>query len=201
MISSLSLLFAIESVSRWVGYLQPAGWVLVAILMVLLCTILWLTNLIALPGNWLCVLVVAVYAWLGPAEGRIAIDYPVVIAAFVLALIGEALEFSAGAVGARKAGASKKSTLFSIIGSMVGAITGAILGLPIPLLGPVLAALLFGGIGASLGAMYGEWSDGRKWKDNWSVGQATFWGRTFGTLGKFSVGLFIVLLVLLATFV
>jgi hypothetical protein len=180
-------------------WMESTGIVLLVLGLILVCTISWLLNLIALPGNWICVLLVAVYAWLGPEDSRASIGYGVVLACFALALIGEVIEFAAGALGAQRAGASRKATLYSIVGSVCGAIAGAAIGIPIPLVGPILAAILFGGLGAALGAMYGEWSGGRAWKENLSVGQATFWGRTFGTLGKFASGLVIVVLIVFAT--
>jgi uncharacterized protein len=172
--------------------LEPTGTVITAIALVLLCVIAWATNLIALPGNWICVAFLAIYAWLGPQESRASIGYAAVIAAFVCALAGEVFEFFAGALGARKAGASRKSTLYAVAGSMIGALLGAIVGVPVPVIGSVIAAILFGGLGAAAGAMYGEWTDGRSWKENWSVGNAAFWGRTFGTLGKVTAGMLIV---------
>ena len=172
--------------------------VVLAVGLFVLCVGCWLLNLIALPGNWICVLVLAVYAWLGPSDGRLSIGITPVVVSFVLALIGEGLEFAAGALGAQKAGASTKSTLYSIIGSVAGAVLGAIVGVPIPVVGSLIAALVFGGVGAACGAMYGEWSDGRDWRENWAIGHATFWGRTFGTLGKFSTGILILVVVLVA---
>ena len=61
--------------------------------------------------------------------------------------------------------------------------------------------MLFGGLGATAGAMYGHWSDGKPWKDSWTIGHAAFWGRTFGTLGKMLTGLLIVLAVILGVLV
>ncbi|WP_233903328.1 DUF456 family protein [Stieleria maiorica] len=185
-----------ENADGWAQWLDTSGVVFLAILLVVGCLVAWASNLIALPGNWICVLLLALYAWLGPASGRVAIGYGPVLAGFGLALVGEVVEFLAGAAGAKRAGASRKSTLYSILGSMVGAMTGAIVGVPVPVVGSVIAAILFGGIGAAAGAMYGEWTDGRTWKENWSVGHSTFWGRTFGTLGKVVAGLFIVILVI-----
>jgi uncharacterized protein YqgC (DUF456 family) len=154
----------------------------------------WCLNLIALPGNWISVALLAGYAWLGPQDSRVSIGYLPVIAAGLCALVGEVLEFLASAVGAKRAGASRRSTLYALIGSFAGAILGALVGLPVPVIGPVLAAILFAGFGATAGAMYGEWTDGRPWKENWNIGHAAFWGRTFGTLGKFSAGLVIFLI-------
>lgn len=184
------------SVGDWTAWLEPTGTVMIAVALVLLCIIAWATNLIALPGNWLAVALLAAYAWLGPQEGRIAIGYIPVVVAFVFALVGEGLEFIAAAMGAQRAGASRKSTFYAVLGSMIGAIVGAIIGVPVPVIGSVLAAILFGGFGAAAGAMYGEWTDGRDWKENWTIGHAAFWGRTIGILSKVSVGLVIVMIAL-----
>ncbi|MFK8114879.1 MAG: DUF456 family protein [Rubripirellula sp.] len=172
--------------------IEPTGTILLAIGLILLCILSWGLNLIALPGNWICVALLAIYAWLGPQEVRAQIGYVTVVAAFACALCGEIFEFFAGAVGAKKAGASRKSTFYAVVGSMIGAVAGAVIGVPIPIIGSVIAAILFGGIGAASGAMYGEWTDGRNWRENWSVGNAAFWGRTFGTFGKVTAGIAII---------
>jgi uncharacterized protein YqgC (DUF456 family) len=185
----------------WTAWFEPTGTAMVAILLVFLCIIAWGTNLIALPGNWFSVALVAIYAWLGPQDSRAAIGYVAVIAAFLFALAGEIIEFIAAAMGAQRAGASRKSTFYAVIGSMVGALSGAVIGVPVPVIGSILAAILFGGIGATIGAMYGEWSDGRSWRENWTIGHAAFWGRTFGTVGKISTGLIIVLIAIGAVIV
>ena len=171
--------------------MEPTSTVLLAVALVLVCAIAWAANLFGLPGNWLAVAILAIYAWLGPQEGRTAIGYQAVVVAFLAALAGELVEFAAGALGAKRAGASRRATLYAVVGSMIGAIGGALIGIPIPVIGTILAAILFGGLGAAAGAMYGEWSDGRPWKESWTVGHAAFWGRTFGVFGKFSFGLVI----------
>ena len=176
------------------GWVEPTGTVLAAIALVLLCIIAWAGNLITLPGNWIAVAFLAGYAVLGPADSRASVGYIPVIAAFACALGGEIFEFFASAMGAQKAGASRKATIFAVLGSMCGAILGAMVGIPIPVVGPVLAAILFGGLGATAGAMFGEWTDGRSWRESWPIGHAAFWGRTFGTIGKVTAGMMIVVI-------
>lgn len=166
--------------------------------LIILCSLAWGLNFLSLPGNWLAVAMIGIYFWLGPAEGRVALSWPVALTAFLLALAGELFEFVAAALGAKRAGASRRSTLFAVLGSLVGAIVGAIVGLPIPLVGSVVAALLFGAGGALGGAMYGEWTDGKSWQESWTVGHAAFWGRLLGTLGKVASGAAIVALVTFA---
>lgn len=162
------------------------------------CLVCWMTNLITLPGNWMAVALVAIYVVIGPHGGVTEVSLGTAAVCFGIGLLGEAVEFFAAAAGARRAGASRRSTIFAIIGSMVGAIAGAIIGIPIAVVGPIIAAIAFGGLGATAGAMYGEWTDGRPWRENLRVGQAAFWGRTLGTIGKSTVGLLIVLVVLIA---
>ena len=182
----------------WADWWAPMTSILLAVAVVLVCLIAWAINLIGLPGNWLAVAILALYAWLGPQEGRLAIGYGVVSAAFVMALVGELIEFAAGAYGAKRAGASRRSTLFAMFGSLIGAVSGAVIGVPVPVIGSILAAILFGGLGAAAGAMYGEWTDGRPWQESWTIGQAAFWGRTFGVFGKVGAGLVIVGIVVTA---
>ncbi len=214
MTSSLTLANPLESISAalllgWVDpevtqawtWLEPTGTFAVASLLVVACVVAWGTNLIALPGNWISVALMACYVWFGPSEGRAAMGGIALVAAFLLALVGEIVEFIASAFGAQRAGASRRSTIYAMIGSMVGALTGAVVGVPVPVIGSVLAAILFGGLGATAGAMYGEWSDGKPWKENWSVGHAAFWGRTFGTLGKVSAGFLIVVIALVSVLI
>ncbi|MEM6365810.1 MAG: DUF456 domain-containing protein, partial [Planctomycetota bacterium] len=186
-LSWTSMLSWIGLASFWQSMWQPVsgaattgGLWLLAILLVVGCVAAWLSNLIALPGNWLAIAFMALYVWMGPEQdsGRTAISINAVVAAFGLGLLGEILEFAASAVGARRAGGSRRATVYAILGSVLGAIAGGIIGIPIPVLGSVLAAILFGGLGATCGAVWAEWSDGRPWQESWRVGQAAFWGRT-----------------------
>lgn len=166
--------------------------------LVLACVVSWLTNLITLPGNWICVVMIGLWVWLGPESGRLSIGLVTLGVTFAIAFFGEVVEFMASAAGAKKAGASTKSTIYSIVGSLAGAIFGGIIGVPVPVIGQVIAAILFGGLGAAAGAMYGEWTDGRDWRENWTVGRAAFLGKLFGTVGKFSVGLMIIVATVIA---
>ncbi|MEM8912173.1 MAG: DUF456 domain-containing protein [Planctomycetota bacterium] len=187
-----------ETATSWTIWLQDVatigGSIVLALMLVLLCAMAWLLNLLTLPGNWIAVAFIGIYVWLGPQDGAISISTATVGWAFAVALLGELLEFAAGAVGTKRAGASRRATLMAIVGSMVGAIAGGIVGIPIPVVGPMLAALLFGGFGATLGAIFAEWQDGRPWRENWRIGRAAFWGRTAGTVGKMIAGLTIVLM-------
>lgn len=192
---------AAEPTGWWTSWLGPTGTFLAAMVLVILCFLAWASNLIAIPGNWISVVLLAAYAWLGPQDGRANLGYLPVVAACLCALVGEILEFAASAMGAQRAGASRRSTVFAMVGSVVGAIIGAVVGIPVPVIGPILAAILFAGLGATAGAMWSEWSDGRPWRESWNIGHAAFWGRTFGTLGKIMAGLVIVVIALVSVLI
>lgn len=95
-----------------------------------------------------------------------------------LALIGELIEFGASAVGAAKAGGTRRGAIGSIIGALVGAIGGSLI---VPILGTIIGAAL----GAGLGALIFERHDGRKtWKEASKIGAGAAAGRLVATLAK-----------------
>ena len=139
-----------------------------------------------LPGSWVMIfLAVLIHladdAWFLPAGTDPSWGWWAIGIAVAIALIGELIEFGAGALGAKAGGGSKRSAWGAIIGGLVGAIvlTGVI---PIPILGTLIGAL----IGCFLGALIGEMSG----KDPKSAGEsikpaigATL-GRVLGTSCK-----------------
>ena len=116
----------------------------------------WLTNLLSLPGNWALLGLTALFAWLVPHDSSRGVTWNTVWILLALAIVGEIIEFVAGAAGAAKRGASRRSIWLSLIGALAGSIGGAILGLPIALVGSPIAALLGGAAGAFVGAYLGE---------------------------------------------
>lgn len=160
-----------------------------AILLMLVVLSGWALNVFSLPGNWLTVAAAAIYAWLGPPlESRLALGGGVVIGLVLLALAGEGVEFLASALGAQRAGASKRSAVLALVGSLIGTLVGMFVGLPIPVVGSIVAALLCAAFGASLGAILGELWKGRELEATWKIGAAAFFGRLLGTIGKIAFG-------------
>ena len=150
--------------------------------------ICWLTNLFSLPGNWALLGLAALFAWLVPHDNSRGVTWNTVWILLVLAILGEIVEFVAGAAGAAKRGASRRSIWLSLLGALAGSIGGAIVGLPIALIGSPIAALLGGAIGAFVGAYLGEiWAD-RPQDHSFKVAKGAFLGRLWGTVGKFAVG-------------
>ena len=100
-----------------------------------------LLNLVMLPGNWVVVALVALYAWLGPDSPHLNLLF--FIALIGMAVVGEVVEFLTQIWGAKKYGSSNKATLAGMIGAIAGAI--------------FFAPFLFG-IGAIFGALAGAWA-------------------------------------------
>ena len=177
---------------------ESAMSILATILLTLVLAASWLAQVVGLPGNWLIVIAVAIYAWALPPEAGAAIGWYVVIALVVVALLAEAAELAAAALGVSKAGGSRRGALLAILGSIVGGIIGAIVGLPIPLVGSLVAAVVFGGLGALVGAMAGESWKGRDFDSSLEIGKAAFVGRMLGTAAKMVAASIMVVVTLFA---
>jgi uncharacterized protein YqgC (DUF456 family) len=149
----------------------------------------------------LIVAVAAVYACLMPAESRADISWWSLGGLVGLALLGEALEFLAGALGATKAGASRRAAMLALAGSLAGGMFGLFVGIPIPFIGSLVGAIVFAGLGALAGAVLGERWKGRTLDQSLRVGKAAFWGRLLGTLGKTLAGALMIALIAAAVFV
>jgi uncharacterized protein YqgC (DUF456 family) len=103
-------------------------------------------------------------------------------------VIGELVEFGAGAAGAAKQGASRRGVALSILGAIVGSVVGLAIGAPIPVLGSFIMALVGGAAGAFAGAYLGEAWKGRPEDQRVAAGRGAFVGRIWGTVGKLAVG-------------
>jgi uncharacterized protein YqgC (DUF456 family) len=159
-----------------------------ALILVVASILAWLLNLVTLPGNWVIVGGAALFAWLLPVEAGRGVTWNTVIVLFVLAVIGEIIEFVAGAAGAAKQGASRRAIALSMVGAIVGSIVGLSIGIPIPVVGSLLMALFGGAAGAFAGAYLGEAWKGRDEPARTAAGRGAFFGRIWGTVGKIAVG-------------
>jgi uncharacterized protein len=169
---------------------MDAVWIyfLWAVLLVAVGCAAWFLTLVTLPGNWLIVAAAAVFALLLPEDAGRGITWITVGILVGLAILGEIIEFGAGAAGAAKQGASRRAIVLSIIGAMVGSITGLAIGAPIPILGSFIMAVLGGAAGAFAGGYLGEAWKGRTEEERMAVGRGAFSGRLWGTVGKLAVG-------------
>ncbi len=155
-----------------------------AVLLVSVLAVSWVAQLLGLPGNWMIVAAAAGYAWWLEPDASLAIGWNTVIALIVIALLGEAVELAASALGVTRVGGSRRGAILAIVGSIVGSLIGMFVGVPIPVVGSLIAAVFFGGVGALVGAMLGEQWVGRDFDSSLEVGKAAFVGRVLGTVGK-----------------
>jgi uncharacterized protein YqgC (DUF456 family) len=140
--------------------------------------------LLGLPGNWLMVGSTALVAWLYWDRGMI--NHWTLIALLAVAVIGEVLEFAAGAVGTKKAGGSRGGAFGALLGGVIGAGAGTFV-IPVPIIGSLIGACG----GAFCGALALELAGGRDIEPAVRSGLGAGVGRFFGTVAKLVVGIVI----------
>lgn len=152
----------------------------------------WLATVpFMLPGNWLMVATTYLFAWWRWGDG--IFSWPLLIVITVLALIGEIIEFLAGAGGAKKAGSGWMGALAAV----GGAVCGAIIATPIlPFIGTILGACF----GAGLATWIVERITGKKHDESVRSGVGAGTGVLIGTLSKLGIGCVIWLLIAIAAF-
>lgn len=162
--------------------------------MLILLNACWLTMvLFMLPGNWLMVAGTCLFAWWKWDSGIFSL--PLLVTITALALIGELIEFFAGAGGAKKAGANWWGAVAAIIGAVFGALVGTFI-IPVPLFGTMLGACF----GAGLFTWFAERASGKERKMSIRSGVGAGKGALIGTLSKFAIGCLIWLLIAIAAF-
>lgn len=127
---SLRLQFAVTSLA-------------IAISLIVFSLICCLLAVIGLPGTWLMITAVLVIEWFEPER----FTWTTIGVLIGLAILAEVLEFLSGALGAAKAGGSKRAALGATLGGLIGAIVGS----PIfPIIGTIIGSILGAGVGAVL---------------------------------------------------
>jgi uncharacterized protein YqgC (DUF456 family) len=160
----------------------------------------WLLLVVlGLPGTWLMAASTALLAWWQWDESRSNTDQMfsiyLLIAIVVLAVLGEIVEFMAGTVGAKRAGASRRGAVGALIGGIVGGI-GATFLIPILFVGTLIGAVL----GAAIGAWTGELSGGREYSAALKSGVGAGVGRLGGTIGKLAIAVVMWVTITVAAF-
>ncbi|MEM9881988.1 MAG: DUF456 family protein [Planctomycetota bacterium] len=135
-----------------------------------------------LPGTWLMVAAGGLFAWWRWGEANWSYGWGTLAGLLGLAVLGELLEFLAGAVGSRAAGGSRRGAVLSVVTAVAGAIAGTAL-IPIPVIGTLVGAAA----GAAGGAMLGEVWAGRRWDESLKVGGGAAVGKLTGAVAKLAV--------------
>jgi uncharacterized protein YqgC (DUF456 family) len=150
--------------------------------------------LFTLPGNWLMVISTCLLAWLKWDDSRPFNEW-LLIGIAALALIGEIVEFFAGAGGAKKAGSGWLGALAAIGGAVFGALIGTVV-VPVPIVGTMLGACF----GAGLATWTVERATGKERNASVRSGVGAGTGVLVGTLSKFGIGCLIWLIITIAAF-
>jgi len=146
--------------------------------------------LIGLPGTWLILLTGVIVKFAQPE----IFSWWTIGAGGVLAIGAEIAEFSAGAVGAKKAGGSNRAMWLAVAGGLVGGIVGTFVIL-IPIVGTIAGA----GIGSGACAMLAEMTvDGRTIGQAGKVGGGAAIGRTLASIFKAGFALALTVLLTIA---
>ncbi len=146
--------------------------------------------MIGLPGTWmmlaLAVLIEVADALYLPAERATTFGWWLLGICAVLAALGEVLEFIAGALGAKKAGSSRRGMVGALIGGAVGAVLG--IGVPPPPFGSIVCATL----GTFVGAIIGELQDERVGvRESLRPAAGATVGKILGTLSKLPIAMLV----------
>ena len=148
-----------------------------------------------MPGNWLMVIGTCLFAWWKWDLEPRPFNWPVLLVIVVLALLGELIEFFAGAGGAKKAGSGWLGALAAIGGAVLGAIIATPL-IPIPIIGTIIGACF----GAGLATWVTERITGKEHNESVRSGVGAGTGVLLGTVSKFLIGCLIWLLITIAAF-
>ncbi len=165
---------------------------LAASLVVLACVIGIALTILSLPGIWLMVLAaMSVEIW-----QRGTFSLWTLGAAVAIALVAEVAEMASSAVGAKKAGASKRAMIAATVGGIVGAIVGTVV-IPVPIVGTILGGAIGAGIGAAGLELTKRETDTSKAA---TVAAGAFAGRLVATVIKGGFAVFAALILSIAAF-
>ncbi len=162
-----------------------------------LVNLMWLVlTALGLPGNWLMIGSAFALMWLYDSN---VFSTTTLIVVVVLALIGEVIEFLAGALGSKKAGGSVWGSVGATIGGIGGAIAGTLF-LGVVMIPPPISTLVGAVGGAFAGSAVMEISTGKKRDQAVKVGTGAAIGHITGVISKLIVGGLIWLIITIAAF-
>jgi len=151
-----------------------------------------------MPGTWLMLLSTGLFAWWqwGGADDEPMVGWWALAALLGLAVLGEVVEFIAGALGASGAGSSRRGAMLAVVGGVIGAILGAIFLAFLPIVGVLIGAA----IGAGAASLGGDLWAGREWGAALKTGQGAVIGKFAGAVGKLAIAVLMWVVVVVAVF-
>ena len=156
--------------------------IIFAVLFIFLLFVCWASVFFSLPGNWINILLLAIWKWIHP---EMPAGWWFFIVFLLLAAVAEGLEFFSQVWGAKRYGGSNKASW----GSLIGAILGAILGAPFFFgLGALPGAVL----GAFAGSLILELAWGRELGEALHASKGAMFGRVLGFAAKGGLGMVII---------
>lgn len=157
------------------------------ILIGLVLFVICLLQVVGLPSNWIILVLVVLWKWLGPLSSTADLTWTFILVMVVLAGIGELLEWGIQVKLGSKFGSSSKGNWGGIIGSIIGGI------LLLPLFfgfGAILGALA----GAYVGCLVVELACRRNFKEANIAAWGAFVGRFLGMGLKLGISIMIVMM-------
>jgi uncharacterized protein len=146
-------------------------------------------TLVTLPGTWLMIVAALLCQWWRPDM----FSWWTLGVAIGLALLAEIIEFAASALGAAKAGGSKRGAIGATVGSLAGALLGS------PFLFPI-GTIAGGVMGAGAGALLAERGLKQKtWTESSKVAGGAAVGRLIATVTKTSLAAVIAVLLVVGS--
>jgi hypothetical protein len=145
--------------------------------------LVWATNIFSLPGNWINILLLALWKWIFP---EMQAGWWFFIGITAVAGVAEIIEFVSQVYGAKKYGGSNRGSW----GALIGALVGALLGAPFFFgLGSIIGGL----IGAFAGSLSVELSYGRPRAEAIQASKGAMLGKVLGIVAKTALGMAIII--------
>lgn len=93
-----------------------------AVLIITFLILAVLLQVISLPGNWVAIILIVIWKFIGPSSTTIELTWPFVMLLAGIAAVGELLEWAIQMFAGRQYGSSTSGSIAGIIGSIIGAI-------------------------------------------------------------------------------
>ena len=133
----------------------------IATLFLLLGGVCVVLVVVQLPGTWMLLGLAAIIEYIDtsylPEGTQQTFGWWVLGGALAIAVIGEIIEFVAGAAGAKKGGSSTRG----MVGALIGGIVGIFIFTPLFFFVPIFGAFLGAILGTFVGAVVGELTGGQ----------------------------------------